>query len=194
MSVIYPESDVQLISDKLFSGSVGVMPSDTVYGIFALALNPTSVERIYSIKKRDLDKPFIVLVSDIKELELFGIKPSVYAKGVLDKYWPGPLSVIFDCDDYRFEYLHRGSKTLAIRFPNDEWLLSIIRKTGPLVAPSANLQGDPTVENAAEAVRIFGDSVDFYVDGSVNSKAPSTLVRINDHGVEVLRQGSLELI
>lgn len=188
-----PKNNVSGISEKLLSGSVGIMPSDTVYGIFACALNKSAVERIYSIKKRDLDKPFIVLISDISNLELFGIKASDYQSKFVNKYWPGPLSLIFDCKNPKFEYLHRGTNSLAIRMPKDDWLLNILRKSGPLVAPSANLQDSPTVKNIGEAVEIFADAVDFYVDGGEIAGVPSTLVKFNGDKLEILRLGQLKI-
>jgi len=78
---------------------------------------------------------------------------------------------------------------LAIRMPKDEWLLDIIRKTGPLVAPSANLQNAPTVKNMDEAIAIFGDDVDFYVDGGVCEGVSSTLAKFNGDKLEILRPG-----
>lgn len=176
--MIFQKSDSKSISNAFLSGSVGIMPSDTVFGIFACALNQSSVRRVYSIKNRDLNKPFILLISDVSDLNIFGIDLSTDIRSILNKYWPGPLSVIFDCNDDKLEYLHRGKKSLAVRLPRDDWLLSIIRKTGPLVAPSANLQGEKTVESAIEAS-------DFYVDGEV---------KIEKGKLAVLRQGSIELV
>ncbi len=187
------KSNISEISDALLSGSVGIMPSDTVYGLFAMAMNSKSVERIYSIKKRDLDKPFIVLISDISDLELFGIKAFDYQSRFVNKYWPGPLSLIFDCKNPEFEYLHRGTNSLAIRMPKDDWLLNILRKTGPLVAPSANLQDSPTVKNIGEAIEIFDDAVDFYVDGGEIVGEPSTLAKFNGDKLEILRLGQLKI-
>ena len=183
------KNNINAISENLLSGAVSIMPSDTVYGIFACATNTSAVERIYSIKKRDLNKPFIVLISDISDLELFGIEVSGYQSKFVNKYWPGPLSMIFDCKNPEFEYLHRGTNSLAIRMPKDDWLLNILRETGPLVAPSANLQDVPTVKNIGEAVEIFGDLVDFYVDGGEIIGVPSTLVKFNGDKLQILRLG-----
>ena len=187
------KTDLSLISQNLLFGSVGIMPSDTVYGIFARALNSASVERIYSIKKRDLNKPFIILISDISDLDTLGIKLSDRQFSFVNKYWPGPLSLIFDCKDSKLEYLHRRTNSLAIRLPKDDWLRSLIKITGPLVAPSANLQNFPTVKIIDEAVNIFGDKVDFYVNGGICEGKPSTLVRFNNNKFEVLRSGCLEI-
>ena len=185
--MIFQKDEISLISQNLLAGSVGVMPSDTVYGIFARALNKPSVERIYSIKKRDLNKPFIVLISDIKELELFGIKLADYQLKVVNKYWPGPLSVIFDCNKSEFEYLHRGQNSLAFRFPKDKRLVDILKQTGPLVAPSANSQGAKPAESIEEAREYFGEKVNFYEEGKFKESKPSTLIKIVGDRVEILR-------
>lgn len=153
---------------------IGIIPTDTIYGLVGPALSKKEVERIYKVKKRGTKKPFIILISSIKDLELFKIKIDKDAENILKKLWPGKVSVILPCPYKKFEYLHRGTKNLAFRLPRKKQLIKFIRKYGPLVAPSANPEGLPPANSIREAKEYFGDRIDFYISGSINDK-PSTI-------------------
>lgn len=171
---------------SLKNGGIGIMPTDTIYGIVGQALSGDTVERIYALKKRTPTKPFIILISGIQDLDLFGISVTDSMKASLEHYWPGPVSIILECDNPQFEYLHRGTKTLAFRLPNTPKLTELIKETGPLVAPSANPEGLLPSQNIAEAEAYFGNDADFYVEGPVNAK-PSKIIRITENGEEIIR-------
>jgi len=155
-------------------GGVGVMPTDTIYGLVGSAFSKKAVRRIYKIKKRNKNKKLIVLISSVKDLEKFKIKVDAKTKEMLNKFWPGKVSiVIYD---------------IAFRLPRSKFLVEILKKTGPLVAPSANPENFRHAENIKEAKAYFGDQVDFYSSkGSLKGKS-SILIRINKNGeTEVLR-------
>ncbi|MEX2054480.1 MAG: L-threonylcarbamoyladenylate synthase [Candidatus Colwellbacteria bacterium] len=168
---------------KILSGGIGIIPTDTIYGIVCSAFNPDSVEKIYSLKKRDGKKPLIVLISSIEDIRKFGIQPNESAKKAFDKYWPGPVSIILPCKNKTFFYLHRGSNSIAFRLPEPKWLINFIKDTGPIVAPSANLEGQRPAKNIPEAKGYFGDEVDFYIDQGELNNPPSKLISLSD-GVE----------
>lgn len=190
--------DEKLVS-LLKNGGVAVIPTDTIYGIVGSALIPDTVEKIYELRKRAADKPFIILISSLNDLEKFDIKLTQKQRELLEKIWPNPVSVVLSCKSEKFEYLHRGTNSLAFRMPKNEGLLNLLKQTGPLVAPSANFEAELPSETIAEAKKYFGDKVDFYVNGGKMSKAPanavkstpSTLIRLMDDGSwQILRQGS----
>ena len=168
------------ISQKIKSGQIGVMPTDTIYGIVGSALMSPVVARIYRVRKRDPKKPFIVLISKTEELSQFGVTVDLETSKLLNSVWPGPTSVILPCHNAEFEYLHRGTKTIAFRLPNENDLIELILETGPLVAPSANLEGALPAETIDEAKRYFGNKIDFYVDGGILSGAPSKIAKIEN--------------
>ena len=115
-------------------------------------------------------------------------------KKVLDKIWPGQVSVILPCESDKFEYLHRGTKALAIRFPDKKDLLELLKETGPLIAPSANFEGEPPALTIKEARDYFGDKVDFYEDAGKLDSQPSTLISLNKDGkIRILRQGEVKI-
>ena len=155
-------------------GGVGVMPTDTIYGLVGSAFSKRAVKRVYKIKKRNKNKKLIVLISSIKDLEKFKIKIDSKTKKTLSKFWPGKVSIVIS--------------NVAFRFPKNKYLIKILKKTGPLVASSANPEGFKHAENIKQAQAYFGNDVDFYITGGTLKSKPSALIRINKKGeIEVLR-------
>lgn len=176
--------------ELLKNGAVGVLPTDTVYGLVALASNIGSVQRLYDIKSRE-HKPGTVIAASIDQLVDLGIKAR-YLKAVAD-FWPNPISIVIPTGE-ELSYLHLGKQSLAIRIPKDKQLSQLLAQTGPLLTSSANQPGQPPANNLAEAQAYFGDQVDFYVDGGdLSAHQPSTLIRIIDDEVVVLREGAVKI-
>ena len=194
----------------LRENGVVVMPTDTIYGIVCRAQAESAVNRIYAVRKRNRKKPCIILIGDIAELEKFSVVLSGEQKNKLKEYWLGspsplpspegrggnadgvdrtlPTSIVLDCPDEKFSYLHRGTKTLAFRLPASQGLRDLLLKVGSLIAPSANLENFPPNDNIHDAKKHFGDSVDLYVDGGVLTGKPSRLIKLRKDGsINVLR-------
>ena len=174
------------VSKYIKSGGVGVMATDTLYGIVGSAYDTEVVERIYRIKVRQPDKPMIILISDYADLEQFKIKLDDRLKRSLENVWPGAVSVILPCPSDHFAHLHRGTKTLAFRLPAKQALRQLVLATGPLVAPSANPESLPPAATIAQAWSYFGSTVDFYKRGRVSGKS-SQLVKFQDNQMVILR-------
>ena len=164
------------VVDALKKGKIGVIPTDTIYGIVGSAFNKKTVEKIYFLRKRSKNKPFITLISSLKDLDKFSIKLTKKQEDFLKKIWPNPVSVVLG--------------NLAFRMPKDMWLLSLLEEVGPLVAPSANFEGEKPSQTITEAKKYFGSKVSFYIDkGKIKSQA-STLLELNGDSIKILRQGS----
>lgn len=180
---------------EIRNGKIGVLATDTIYGIHGLALDKDIVERIYKIRERNPLKPFIILISSIDELSLFDINIDAKTKDFLERNWPNKLSIILPCLNPKFEYLSRGTKTLAFRIPKKANLLEIIKETGPLISTSVNPQGMEPAYTIDEAKKYFGDKIDFYIDEGRIESLPSTLIKIDNNGkVEILRQGDVKIV
>ncbi len=179
---------------QIDEGGIGIIPTDTIYGIVGSALNEKAVERIYQLRKRNLDKPFIVLISELDDLDKFGVKLTQQQKDFLINHWPNPLSVVLPVLDEKFKYLHRGKKSLAFRMPKDEELIELLKETGPMVAPSANVEGEKPAQTIEEAKEYFGNFVDFYIDRGRIIGEPSTLIELLEGGnFNILRQGTFRV-
>lgn len=166
------------------------MPSDTIYGLSCRALDEAAVERLRKIKNRGKNKPFIILISSTSQLPDLGVSPTDMAPAL--RYWPGRLTFICDANDAPV-WLHRGTKTLAIRQPGDDALRTLIHKTGPLVSTSANLAGGKLAHTANRAQEYFGDKLDFYIDKGAINRKPSTIIKATLTKVEVVRQGTVKI-
>ena len=174
----------------LESGSVVVMPTDTVYGLACSASDKTAVERFYKLKDRT-DKPGTIIAANVEQLVELGLKRR-YIKPV-EHLWPNPISVIIPSEP-QHRYLDLGAGTLAVRVVAEPEIRQVLEKTGPLLTSSANQPGEKPATNIDEARKYFGDKVDEYFDGGdLSNRKPSTIVRVVDDAVEVLRQGSVEV-
>lgn len=176
----------------LLEGGVGVLPSDTVYGLMCQASNSEAVEKLYKLKHRE-HKPGTIIAADIEQLVELGLKRRYLT--VVAQYWPGPISVIIPCGGSELEYLHQGLQSLAVRIPLGDDLQNLLRATGPLLTTSANPQGQTPATTVAEAIDYFGDAIDFYVDGGdLSGRPPSTIIRVVDDAIEVIRQGAVTIV
>jgi L-threonylcarbamoyladenylate synthase len=175
----------------LKQGGVGVMPTDTVYGLVARAEDRTAVARMYALKDRD-HKPGTVIAASVQQLVELGVPKDHLDK--VSKWWPNPLSVETPLGD-NLSYLHQDTGRQGFRVVADETVRSVLEQTGPLVTSSANHPGKPGSITVEEAVDYFGDRVDFYVDGgNLAGRAPSTIIKITDDGsIEVIRDGAVKI-
>jgi L-threonylcarbamoyladenylate synthase len=177
----------------LINGGVGVVATDTIYGLVGSALMPKTVRRIYKLRRREKKKPMIILINSLDDLKLFGIRTGIRQKRILKKLWPGKVSVILPCRSKKFAYLHRSAKTLAFRLPAKKELRQLLEITGPLVAPSANLQGFNPASTIRQARKYFKNKINFYVNGGYLSSSPSTLVEIKGSRLIVRRTGAVKI-
>lgn len=181
------------IRNFILKGKVGVLPTDTIYGIHASAFVKSAFEKIYKIKNRDLDKPFIVLISSLSDLEKLGVTLSVKENKLLQNIWPNKISILLNQPDKNFDFLNKGTQKIAIRMPNYPVLLELIKQTGPLVSTSANLQNKPSAKSIKEVKQYFGEKIDFYVDRGILENSASTLVEITNKKFKIIRQGDYKL-
>lgn len=185
--------DNQNLAGELIKGKYAVFATDTIYGIHTSALNKEAVNKLYEIRGRAPDKPFIILVDSIEQIKQMGLSIDTETENILNKYWPGMLSVILDCNKSEYEYLHRGTNTLAFRLPDKTNLRKLLSATGPLISTSVNPEGLPPANNISEAKNYFGNKIDFYYDEGEIKSPPSTLISIDKGKITVLREGSVKI-
>ena len=182
---------VEEIISRLRSGQVGVMPSDTVYGLMCVARDPNAVAQLYRLKQRD-SKPGTLIGASTEQFIELGLAEEDLI--LAQHYWPGPVSVVVP-GSTTSEYLHQGKDSLAVRIPDNTLLQEICRETGALQTSSANITGQPVATTIDQARAYFGDKVDFYVDGGdLSHNQPSTIIQIKDGVTNVLRQGAQQVV
>ncbi len=175
--------------EVLDNDSVVVLPTDTLYGIIGNAFSKKAVQKIYKIKGRDSSKPFIVLISSIIDLEKFGIKVGDKEAKILEKFWPGKVSIILPCKLAKFEYIHRGTNSIAFRMigKKNKNLYELINKVGPIVAPSCNPEGEIPVKTIKEAKKYFTDKITLYINAGKKDVPPSKLLKYENGEFIILR-------
>lgn len=185
----------QRIIDTLINGGIGVIPTDTIYGVVGRAEQRDPVERIYAVRERDHGKACIVLISSYADLVKFNVVLSTSELDFIKKnsLWPGKVSIIFPVLSPQYTYLTRGTNALAFRIPDVPELRDLISRTGPLIAPSANKEGNPPAHSIDMARKEFGETVDFYVDnGTMNGEA-STIIKCTDGVFSIVREGAVQI-
>ncbi len=172
----------------IIGGGVVVYPTETVYGLGANALDEQAILRVFQIKKRPLEKPIFLAVSNFDMLEKVAeVNSSDLA--LLDKLLPGPVSVLVKKRNIVPDMLTAGSPLVGIRFPDHEIALRIIDRAGPITSTSANRTGAPSPTKAADISSEIEDRVDMIVDGGKSKYAqPSTLLDLANR--KVLREGA----
>lgn len=176
-----------LAAHLITPGEIAIIPTDTVYGVVARAADADAVARLYQLKRRE-KKPGTIVAASIGQLVELGVKRRYLT--AVEQFWPGAVSVIIPCGE-ELHYIHQGVGSLAFRIPNDQRMIDLLEQTGPLVTSSANQPGEPPATTIDEAKAYFGDQVQWYEDGGRVAGEPSTVIRIIDDAVEVVRQGAV---
>lgn len=187
---------VAQVADVLKSGGVIGYPTETVYGIGCNSFNRDAVERIYRLKNRDRGKAMILIASDTVQIsELVESIPDS-AEKLIENFWPGPLTIVFEASSRLKEFAFSKSKTIAIRIPDCGICLELIKETGfPLVSTSANRSHQPAATTAEGVVQAFDDQLDIIVDGGVTRESiPSTVVDITRTPARILREGAISAL
>lgn len=201
MSTRYPTQDetereaaITAAALAVRNGQLIVLPTDTVYGVGADAFDPAAVRALLTAKGRGREMPPPVLIANASTVDALATGLPAYARALIEKFWPGPLTIVarqqaslqWDLGDTR--------GTVAIRMPDHDVALQILERTGPLAVSSANRTGLPAAITADTAEEMLGDSVEVIVDDGLSPGGEaSTIVDVTgDHG-RILRPGALSL-
>ena len=191
MAVRLNSLDDPRLSELLKKGSIGILPTDTVYGLVGSARSKQAITRLYSLKSRQR-QPGTTIAASTDQLASIGFP--IAALQHAKPFWPNALSVEMSASQIP-DYLKVGQPVMAARIPSHPELLALLTQTGPLMTTSANTPGAPTSRTINEAAAYFGDEVDFYVDaGDLGERPPSTIIGFSEAGeVIVYRQGAVEV-
>lgn len=190
--VILKSLDDPLLADLFNSGQVGIIPTDTIYGLAAAADNPEAVKRITDIKQGEGQySPGTVVAANVEQLIGLGVDETTVRQ--VQHLWPNPLSIELPIGE-ELRHLYQDGAHRAFRVVANDRLRALLEKTGPLLTSSVNLHGQPAANNLDEALKYFADKVDFCVEGGdLSGHPPSTVARFRDGRLEVLRQGAVTI-
>ncbi|WP_457776096.1 L-threonylcarbamoyladenylate synthase [Streptococcus uberis] len=175
----------------LNNGGALVLPTETVYGIFAKALDETAVNHVYQLKKRPRDKAMNLNVADYQTILEFSKEQPRYLKDLFEAFLPGPLTIILKANDKVPAWINSGKSTVGFRLPNHSLTADLIKKTGPLIGPSANISGNESGKEYASIMAAFDHEVAGYEDDQAITGQDSTIVDLSGEKAKILRQGAL---
>ncbi|MEO0159025.1 MAG: L-threonylcarbamoyladenylate synthase [candidate division WOR-3 bacterium] len=195
MILLASEENIKRASEVIRNSGVVAFPTETVYGLGADALNKDAVIKIFEIKERPLFDPLIVHIDEIKWIEKLTIEFNEIAKKLVEAFWPGPLTIVFKKSDIVPYITTGGLNTVAIRMPDNEIALKLIRYSQtPIAAPSANKFGYISPTSARMVYEQLNDKVDIILDGGKTRYGiESTIVYIENEDVYILRLGAIEI-
>lgn len=175
----------------LLSGGLVAFPTDTVYGVGALAFDETAVESIYTAKERPVEKAIPVLVADPEDLTRVAEEIPIFAARLIARFWPGPLTVLVPKKSSLPDIVSATS-TVGVRVPDHEAARALLRLAGPMAVTSANRSGQPSPVTAQEVLAQLGGRISLVLDGGrTPGGIPSTLVDCSGNKIQVLREGPI---
>lgn len=191
-----PDQDlISLFATMLADGKTVIFPTETVYGLGANALDEDAATKIYQAKGRPSDNPLLVHVADKEDVYDLVENVDDRAKLLMDKFWPGPLTIVFKKKAIIPDRTSGGLDTVAIRMPSDQVARDLIRQAGvPIAAPSANISGRPSPTKPEHIIRDMDGRVDgILVGGPCDYGVESTIIDLSEDLAMVLRPGSITL-
>ncbi len=195
MNNIYDNSydSIKKAAQIINNGGLVSFPTETVYGLGANALNPIAVAGIFRVKKRPFFDPLIVHIDDTDKMNKIVSHLSDTAKKVIDRFWPGPLTVVLPKSDIVPEIVTAGHSTVAVRMPDNPIALSLIKESGvPIAAPSANPFKYLSPTSAKHVFDQIGNDIDMIIDGGhCRIGIESTIIDLTDDHPVLLRHGGL---
>ena len=177
------------------SGGVIVYPTDTFYGIGVDPKNPAAVKRLFEIKGRKADQPILLLIKNAADAAEWAADITPNADRLMKRYWPGPLTLVFEARPGVLPELTAGTGTIGLRVPGTELARELLRFLDiALTGTSANVSGGPSPRTASESMTSIGHIVDLILDGGATAGGlPSTVVDVRTDPPSVIRKGAVTL-
>lgn len=186
--------DFERAADILLDGGTVIFPTDTVLGLGAIASSDAAVKKLYEIKKRDEKKPISVLIADFEDILKVAEIPSREEGRLMEKFWPGPLTLILKKKPGILDAAAAGGNTIGVRMPKSEAARNLIREVGfPLATTSVNLSGNDPAKNFDQIDEKILEKIDFVLENDEkSSNLASTVVKIVGGTPEILRKGDIK--
>lgn len=182
----------ELLCNLINNGDLAIVPTDTVYGIIADATNEEAIKKVYMAKRRSFSKPLIIMVSNIEMLKKYVKNISDVEKRLIEKYWPGRLTILFKRNNKISDLLTNGGDYIGIRLPDNKELCKLMNMLNkPLVSTSANISDNMTITEISMLEDELKNNISYIVDGGKLNDLPSTLIKVEDEKIIFLREGEL---
>lgn len=180
--------------DVLKNGGIIAYPTETFYGLGAKFDKETSLQKLYEIKQRPREKAMPLIIGHKEQLSSIADDINSSAIKLMERFWPGPLTLLFPAKKHLSEFITAGTHKVAVRIPGESFALHLAKHTGfPFTATSANPSGMPPAQDAETVIRYFGDQIELIIDcGPAPGGFPSTIVEVTTEETKILREGSVK--
>lgn len=175
----------------LENGGAVILPTETVYGLFAQALNEDAVNRVYQLKQRPRDKAMNLNVSNLNDIYFFSQNTPFFLEKLYNRFMPGPLTIILKANDNVPFWVNSGLDTVGFRLPNHEQTLRLISESGPLIGPSANISGNESGKKFSDIQAQFSVDLPGIEDDQALTGIDSTILDLSGQKARILRQGAI---
>ncbi|HEL2099557.1 threonylcarbamoyl-AMP synthase [Streptococcus suis] len=175
----------------LENGGAVILPTETVYGLFAQALNEDAVNRVYQLKQRPRDKAMNLNVSNLNDIYFFSQNTPFFLEKLYNRFMPGPLTIILKANEKVPFWVNSGLDTVGFRLPNHEQTLRLISETGPLIGPSANISGNESGKKFSDIQAQFPVDLPGIEDDQALTGIDSTILDLSGQKARILRQGAI---
>ena len=184
---------VERASVVLKRSGVIAYPTETFYGLGVKFDDSAALKKLYGMKHRPPEKALPLIIGEKKSLELIASSISGSAEKLIEKFWPGPLTLLLPARSDVSEFITAGTGKIAVRIPGESFALDLARSLGfPITATSANISGMPPADDADDVIGYFGDALDLVVDcGKTPGGKPSTIVDASEEKIRFLRAGAV---
>ena len=180
---------IEILND----GGIVAYPTETFYALGVKFDNEASLRKLYELKKRPEEKPMPLIIGSRASLSMIAASVNEIAESLMDKFWPGPLTLLLEAKKGLSPYLTADTGRIAVRIPGESAALYLVREAGfPITATSANPSGMPPAEDADAVIRYFGEKIDMVIDGGRTAGGlPSTIVDAAGESIKIVREGAI---
>lgn len=190
MTKVVLENQMNEICDVIQKGGIVAFPTETVYGVGIHFDDEEALDRLMEAKNRDYSKAITLMVADKKDISQYAyISPQ--AQKMIDQFMPGMITLIFKKKESVRDSMTNGKLTIGIRIPDSEFVLSLLKKVGPMLVTSANLSQHSNTTSTQEVLNQLDGRIDLVVDGKTSDNIASTVVDVSQDEIKILRAGKI---
>lgn len=189
------DNELQEVVKILEQDGVIVFPTETVFGIGCNAFSEKAIKKLYFVKQRPTNKPFSILLPDVKEIEKIAKINSQIERKIIESFMPGPLTIILEKRESIYNIVTAKKTTVGIRVPNNKIANNLLKACNlPLATSSANISGETNETQIKKIMKDFGQNVDIFINGKAGDlMQASTIVQVIDDKPVILRQGEITI-
>lgn len=181
------------VAETVENGSIIAYPTETFYGLGVKFDIEDSLKKLYEVKQRPKEKAMPLIIGNTEILSVVTTPLNPTAISLIERFWPGPLTLVLPAKENLSEYITAGSGKVAVRIPGESFALHLARTINfPITATSANLSGMPPAQDAKTVMKYFGNKIDLIIDGGpAPGGLPTTIVDATENKIEILREGAI---